>query len=318
MATLNKFFLVFAILCVVACDDILEDDISDDMVLPIYPSSGTTIESNVVTFQWNQLKGADDYRVQVFSDGQQMVLDSLVTSTHATFEMNPGNYQWRVRGENSAYESAYSFPLQFEVIASDDLSNQQVLLSAPAPNFMTNSTTFSISWQPLSAADSYSIEIINLTNSGTLVHEQSGITANSLALDATILTQDAEYQWKVKAVNSLGETPFSARNFSLDTTAPNQPQLSLPEDEANIGLSQTVIFEWSIATDSGVIQSPVSYIIEISTNNSFTNIIQTSSTTQPSFQQLFTVEGTYYWRVKAKDGAGNIGTPGTYFEFTID
>ena len=51
--------------------------------------------------------------------------------------------------------------------------------------------------------------------------------------------------------------------------------------------NQNINFNWSIAADSGVIQSSISYRIEISNDVSFTNILQASNISTSSFQQLF-------------------------------
>ena len=99
MKTINKLLLCIGVISLAACDDIIEKDITGDMVIPLYPMNDTEIESNVVNFQWNELDGADDYRIQVYSESNNMVLDSLVNETNFTYPLAPGHYQWRVRGE---------------------------------------------------------------------------------------------------------------------------------------------------------------------------------------------------------------------------
>ncbi|NUY79269.1 hypothetical protein HUK80_00060 [Flavobacterium sp. MAH-1] len=318
MKAINKIVLILLGLLCFSCEDIIEEDISDDTVTAVFPSPGTVVQSNVVTFQWQSLEGADEYRVQVYSSNQVIVADTLFSGTQATLPMNPGHYQWRVRGENSAYESSYSFPNAFDVVESDDLSQQQVILTAPAPDHLTNAPDFILSWEELSAADYYRLEILDVTNSSSLVYSQDNITQTSLTLNTTMIDQEGEYKWRVKAVNADGSTVFSSRNFSLDMTVPNAPQNSLPADEANFEPAQTVSFSWTQPQDSGVIQSAISYIIEISTNQGFTNIIQSSSVSATNFQQAFANTGDYYWRVKAKDAAGNISVPGPVYKFTVE
>ena len=146
---------------ITSCEDILAEDISNDIIQIIYPTEGVVIESNVVTFQWNELKGADDYRVQVYNMNQVKVHDTLVSRTTVSLPLSEGDYQWRVRGENNAYQSTYSLSIYFEVNESLDLTNQQVLLASPVTNFVTNQNNFTLSWDVLSAADSYTIEILN-------------------------------------------------------------------------------------------------------------------------------------------------------------
>lgn len=318
MKTINKIILFSLALLVLSCEDIIETDISDDIIQIISPQNNSEIVSNVVTFQWNSLKGANKYRVQVYGTGQTVVLDSLVTKTNFTYPLSQGDYQWRVRGENSAYESSYSFPVNFSVIETDDLSNQQVILNSPANGLFTNSTSLICSWQNISAAEYYELEVTNITNGQTIIYQQSNITATSAALSNTILTQDAEYQWKIKGVNSSSQTPFFSRNFSIDRVNPNQPQNNLPANNSIQIINNEIDFSWNSPTDNGVVQSSISYIIEFSNDITFTNIFQVSNSSSTSFQQSFSAAGIYYWRIKATDLAGNNSIYSTPFKFTIN
>ncbi|WP_146193514.1 hypothetical protein [Flavobacterium sediminis] len=315
----SYLFLMLGLLSFISCDDILEEDISNDIVQTTYPSEGDVIESNVVTFQWNELDGADDYRVQIYDLYQIKVYDTLVSAVNVSLPMAEGGYQWRVRGENSAYESTYSFPVYFEVNESFDLTDQQVILSSPVTNFVTNSTTFTLAWDELPVADYYKLEIVNNSTGGTIVYQQDNITTTSVTLNNTIISQDGSYTWKVKAINSISETStYTSRTFSIDTVNPNQPQNSLPANSSTQTVNQTISFSWTIPADSGTIQSAISYVIEIASDSAFTNILQSSNVSGTTFSQSFTSTGDYYWRVTAKDAAGNTGTPSSYFTFTVN
>mgnify|MGYP006158272071 FL=1 len=249
---------------------------------------------------------------------QVKLVDTLISQTQIILPLSEGNYQWRVRGENSAYQSTYSLPVSFEVNESEDLTSQQIILSSPVNNFMTNSDNFTLGWNTLSAADYYNLQLINNTLGGTIVFQQNNILSNTLTLNSTILSQDGNYTWKIKGVNGVSETVFSSRDFSLDTTLPNQPVNGLPANNSIQTINQNINFNWSIAADSGVIQSSISYRIEISNDVNFTTILQTSNISTNSFQQLFNSTGDYYWRVRAVDAAGNNGPFSNAFKFTIN
>lgn len=318
MKALNKIIVLLAVISLVACEDILEKNITNDTVQIIYPQNSQVIYSNVVDFQWNALNGAKKYRLQVYAASSNMVLDSLVTQTHFSFPLGEGNYQWRVRGENYAYTSNYTFNNSFSVIQSTDLTNQQVILSNPTDNFYTNNPALILNWQGLSAATSYNFELENVTNGASIVNQQSGLTSTSITLNSTILPTDAQYKWKIKGINSTSATAFSSRNFYLDRTNPNTPVATLPINNATQTLNQSINFTWTIPADVGTIQSTVSYSIEFSNDINFTTVLQTSSSTTTSFQQSFTATGDYYWRIKAKDLAGNTGVYSTPFKFTVN
>lgn len=316
MKTINKFFFYTLAVFAFSCDDILEEDITDDMVQIISPINNAEIESNVVNFRWNNIDGADKYRIQVYASNQSMILDTLVNPSGFTYPMRGGDFQWRIRAENSAYKSSYSFPANFTIIETDDLSNQQMILSSPREGFYFNNTNVTLSWQVLRAAEKYELDLTNLTTGA--VFPKSNLTTNSVIFSATELTQDAKYTWKVKAVNDSSETLYATRSFFIDRVNPNQPQNSLPANNSRQSANLQLDFTWNMPADNGAVQSPISYIIEFSNTADFNAITQTSNTLNPNFQQIFTVFGDYFWRIRAIDEAGNISTNSSVFKFTIN
>ncbi len=56
MKAISKVLLGFLCLTFYNCEDILEEDISDDIVFTIYPTEDLIIEINVVNFQWNDVE----------------------------------------------------------------------------------------------------------------------------------------------------------------------------------------------------------------------------------------------------------------------
>lgn len=301
------------------CEDIIEEDISDDEINITYPRN-QQIESNVVTFQWSALDGADDYRVQVYAENQNMVLDSLVETNSFTYELDPGTYQWRVRGENFAYETPYTFPVSFTMIATEDLTDQQVQLSSPAAGLHTQNTTQTFSWNGLAAAQQYAFQLVNITNGNAVVYQQDAITGTTLTLPSGTIAQDGQYQWKVKGIslNNGTETQYSTRTLYVDTTAPNPPQNAQPADESFEDAGIEVTLEWNTPPDVGVVTSAMTYIIQIATNESFGNVVLTDESPVETYDYTFTSEGDYYWRVKSVDAAGNESSYSTPFLITIE
>lgn len=318
MKTIIKLFLAVVFIAAMGCEDILEEDITNDMITVTYPLNNTQIESNVANFQWMELDGADDYRIQIFSTSQNVVLDSLVPTNHFTYSLAPGEYQWRVRGENFAYQTAYTFPLSFTMIETSDLTNQQLQLTNPSNNLYTQNTTPSFSWTGINAAEYYSFMLINVTDGNQIIHEEDEITGTSLTLGSSIITEDGQYQWRVKAVNSESETQYSTRTFYVDRTAPNSPQNMSPADETSVNPETELTFEWSPSEDTGVVISAVSYIFEISTTENFSNIIHTATPAIPSYDYTFVAEDTYYWRVKCIDEAGNQSGYSVAYQITVE
>ncbi|MEM0578689.1 hypothetical protein [Flavobacterium polysaccharolyticum] len=317
MRRLNRISLIAITLLLFSCDDILEKDITNDMIELISPINYDEIESNVVTFKWNSLSNSDKYRIQIFKTDKTKILDSLITKTNLTYPLLPGEYQWRVRGENFAYQSAFSLQADFSVIESSDLSNQQIILKSPNDNYFTRSSSITCNWQPLSKADYYEFELLNVTNGDTFVFKETNIINPTLIINNTHLNTEAKYKWKVKGINGTSETLFSSNTFSIDRTIPNQPSNTLPAQNATFTINQSINFSWSIPADVGAVQSLISYTIEFANDINFTTVIQKNDVSAASFDRAFTTIGTYYWRIKATDLAGNISIYSTPFKFIV-
>nr|WP_294922402.1 hypothetical protein [uncultured Flavobacterium sp.] len=316
MKTINKIILIVLAILTYSCDDILEEDISEETVQIISPTEDVTIESNVVDFKWGSLKGADKYRIQIYED-QVLLLDSLTSKTNITLPLETGSYSWSVRGENYAYESIYSFPSNFSTNIPDDLTDQQVVLSSPENNKFVNFINIPLIWEFLANATTYNVKIIN-TTSGLEVYSKPNLTAKSLTLDLASL-EDGNYEWQLTAKNDESETKrYSARKFNIDTTIPNQPKNTLPADNSTQTVNSNLAYTWNIAADIGTSKSPVSYIVEFASDADFNAIIETHNSNSTTLQRTASATGIYYWRVRATDEAGNIGTNSTGFKFTVN
>ncbi|WP_308993691.1 hypothetical protein QLS71_007945 [Mariniflexile litorale] len=289
-----------------SCDDILEENITDDIVQTSSPSEGVTIDGNTVQFSWFVLDGADDYRIQIIKGSQVVEVDSLITTNTFNYILNPGNYQWQVRGENFAYSTAYTFPVNFSVKISDDLSNQKVSLLTPSIDFYTNNANLTCTWEKFTTATSYNFELIKNLSGEQTVLQQPDLSTNSYTIDASKFDEDAKYIWKVKALNATSETEtvFSQRSIFIDRVAPNQPVLTLPADQGTT-TTKTVTFSWTNGTDSGNVKSTITYTIEVASDINFNTTIHSAKITTNTYQYTFVTAGTYHWRVKAIDKATN-------------
>lgn len=110
---------VFSILCLTSCEDILEvPDISNEQVGLLAPSQGSTVTDSTVHFNWDSVMGTDAYLVQIanpsFENANQFVLDTLVVvdstfvGSRITKTLSNGDYEWRVKAQNSAFDTEFS------------------------------------------------------------------------------------------------------------------------------------------------------------------------------------------------------------------
>jgi hypothetical protein len=306
MKKYSRVLVGFFVFLGLSCDDVFEEDISDDYMQIIAPLEGHVVEGNTVDFYWRELDGVDDYRIQVYNESQQILLDSLVPSSRLNLRyiLDSGSYQWRIRGENFAYETPYTFPVNFEVVPSEDLSNQTVQLSSPSNGIYTNSVDFIFTWESLENADDYTFHLIKVLNGEQTVYQNDDISETSLIISESNFVDDAQYIWKVKGENEVSETNFSERNLFLDRIAPNQPSLNTP-NQSEVIESTVINFNWLNGTDTGNVQSSIENVIEISEDFNFSSLVHSSEVSSNNYQYDVANSGTYYWRVRAIDLAGN-------------
>ncbi|QXP58406.1 hypothetical protein [Olleya sp. HaHaR_3_96] len=304
MQRINNILIILVLLFTISCDDILEEDISDDLVQITSPINNITLIGNTVNFTWQPLNGADSYRIQISELSQNIILDSLVSTSNFSYVMNSGSYQWRIKAENFSYQTDYTFPANFSLETSQNLDNQTVVLQTPSQNLYSNSNDFVFTWDELEAATSYDIDLLKNTTGLETVFQLSNITDNGVSVAASYFTDDAEYIWKIRGVNAMSQTDYSERSLYIDRQSPNQPNLVSPA-ELETTSTETVTFNWLNGTDTGTLQSEITNTFEIATDINFNAILYTEQTSNNTSQYEFTTTGTYYWRVKAVDLAFN-------------
>ncbi|WP_298892442.1 hypothetical protein [uncultured Psychroserpens sp.] len=307
MKKINSILLAAITIMSFSCDDIIEEDIANDTIQTVAPNEGATIDGNTVQFVWQALDGADDYRLQVINSNQALVVDSLTTATSLDIVLNPGSYQWRVKGENFAYTTQYTFPINFDVEASNDLTNQNVQLLTPSDDLYTNDpNSIILTWSSIISADSYTLDIVKINGGEQTVLQEPDITTTNYSPSSTVFDEDAEYIWRVKAVNATSQTNFSERSIFIDRVSPNQPSLTLPNDMEEF-TDFTVNFNWTNGADTGDLQSAITNTFEVSSDINFGTLVDSEDLQNNSYQYTFETTGTYYWRVRAYDSAGNVG-----------
>jgi len=311
-----------------SCGDIIEKDISDDTTTVIMPQVNDTVAVNPVHFKWDKLEGATKYRLEVvspsFANIDVFALDSVVTGTNFFFSLDSAEYQFRVTALNAGYESQTTAPITFWVGTSTGNTGGGVVLVSPLQNaYFGASFNGSFSWSSLAGTNTYTLEIHEGTTfAGAAIDyaDQLG-SVQYYSANATGLPEGA-YCWGVKAfLSNGGETAYSKRVFYIDTTDPGVAGMILPSTLQTV--SGTIAFTWSLPQDTGneISRSPITATIEIAQTANFSGTVHTYPFTTPGATtgnvnpQL--AAGTYYWRVRLKDAAGNSGTTGTPVQFQI-
>lgn len=98
----------------------------------------------------------------------------------------------------------------------------------------------------------------------------------------------------------------------VNNTAPTTPGLSYPTNNL-VCVSNTITFEWNAATDAQ--NDVVSYQLQIATDNSFTQNLNSSTITSLNKQITLEKGKLYYWRVKAVDSKNGSSNYSTVYNF---
>ncbi|UCC79315.1 MAG: S8 family serine peptidase [Candidatus Zixiibacteriota bacterium] len=120
------------------------------------------------------------------------------------------------------------------------------------------------------------------------------------------LTSDGTWYWKIRAGNGLSWSDFSpVQFFRLDITPPTLPVLISPADIWTT--DQRPQFEWQPSTDNG--SGMDKYILQVDDETGFSYPLSLEDSTSNTFYiPSFDLPSNYryYWRVLARDNAGNL------------
>ncbi len=285
---------LFACILLVSCEDFIEADLSKKQMTVLSPADNSVSPGFTQTFWWEDLKGADQYQIQIvkpsFAAIQEFIADTTVSASRLALTLSPGTYQWRIRAKNGS--SATGFITRTLTIDSTlNLSGQTLILSAPANNFYSNHFLNTFTWQTLPNAESYILQILE---SGSVIQTQ---TLTSISSSYTFGNEGA-YQWRVFAQNSNSNSAYSIRSITIDTTRPGIPLVLFPLTDTVT--SASIPLGWSIS------ESGCNSHVQISHDSTFASVIKDTLTAAASYTIFSPLTGQYYyWRVKAVDAALN-------------
>jgi hypothetical protein len=179
---------------------------------------------------------------------------------------------------------------------------------------ITNNATPTITWNSVTGAASYDVQIDNLASFAS--PEAAGNVATTSFTPSSPITPDTLYYYRVRAINATGGVGAwsAARSFTLDTAAPAAPVLSLP---ANAGSSVgNPTFTWAAVTGAKYYELQLALASDFGSPISLVPVMPiTVYTYKPT--TILNSMSTYYWRVRAQDVAGNWGGWSTTRSVTV-
>jgi parallel beta-helix repeat protein len=196
----------------------------------------------------------------------------------------------------------------FEYFTSNHKPSQ-VILTSPANNLFTSDSTPTLLWQKATDNESdtmtYYVEVDDRDGDWSSLVANFHTGTGILTWDINPTLPDGSYQWRVRANDSYQNGSWSSINkFTIDTKSPIANKPNVYGMFNNTG---TVQWWWNPSADTG--SKIEGYYVFIGTSPSGTDIINGEWLTITKYQLSGLSDGkTYYCRVKAKNGAGTIGS----------
>jgi len=286
----------------------------------VYPGPLQIINTSPVNFVWktfNIFGSYNRYQLQISTNSNfDPSYTYLTTDTSYSVNLSDGNYYWRVRAvasDNS--DSTYWTVSLFEL---DKTPPTVPNLVSPGNGAALNTSSVTLIWNRsqdnLSGVGQYEIQLANNPSFTNPITYLTSDTTNSISN-----LNDGTYYWRVRAEDNAGNLSGWSEvwSYEIDMTAPNTPYLVTPV--GGYLRNTAVTFIWtsvSKLTKFTAKPAPVVYDFYIDTTSSFATAIDT--TVQETTLTLTLPEGRYYWKVRARDLAGNIGDFSTNASFVLD
>ena len=304
-----------ALIALESCDDIIEEDLSNDTLRVLTPPPDFESNTSSISFFWEAIQGAEVYRLQVaqpdFMNPIEIRLDSAYSGNTVNIELGSGFYEWRMRAENFNSRTP-SVSGRSRIDSTAALTGTTPVLVEPLNNLFSNRDSLEFQWEALNNANEYRFEMFNTTE-----NELVDLSINQELSVWKTIPNEGVFTWSVQGINSFSVSNPAQRTFSIDRTPPPSVALTQPIEQAEVNQG-VITFKWQIPEDNGIVQSDRSYSFEMSNDQSFgsfqfgTPLIVASDSVNISLSG-----GDFFWRVQAIDAAGNDSIFSSVRELTV-
>ena len=188
-----------------------------------------------------------------------------------------------------------------EIISVPDISEDFIVLIAPADGTVLEDIDVTFSWEEIEFAEEYQIQVAqpNFTNANQVVLDTIlGDSVQSFRSFSTTLAPNM-YQWRVRGFNDNFQTDYTTQSFKIDTLQTDvdiSDQLVTaiaPVDNAEI-TAGNINFNWEAVANATMYQLQIAY----PNFQSPIQIVRDTLITTPLYTT--TLESNdYQWRVKA-------------------
>ncbi|MEX1275436.1 MAG: FG-GAP-like repeat-containing protein [Bacteroidota bacterium] len=275
------------------------------------PADAAVDQQVSLTLGWGSVAGANAYRLQLATDNtfNAVTYDqaNIGSTSHVPSGLlNNTTYYWRVSAGNEGGYSSFSSSRSFTTLPDVPASPA---LSVPIAGATNQPTGFSISWNSVSGASHYGLQVATDSLFTTITANQDSLVGTSAVISG--LANNNVYYWRVRGINVAGYGPFSSlRQFETVSNVPAAPGLVAPTNAAlNIPFATTL--SWN------AVGGATSYSLQVSTDSLFsTTIVDLQGISLTTFDLQGLLPNTiYYWHVSGT-GVGGAGVYSTTRSFT--
>jgi photosystem II stability/assembly factor-like uncharacterized protein len=179
------------------------------------PNDNSTNVNLDVLLKWDKVSDLVSYEIQIDDDpayGSPIFLATLENSINAELLKFGILYNWRVRALHAFDVSDWSETWNFTTVNS-------VNLETPANGAIDVQLSPPLTWTALTGIVSYEVQFNdNNTFTAPMIDEIVPVTSNSFFVPF-VLVKDAEYFWRVRAINGLDTSGWSS-TWSFTTLPP--------------------------------------------------------------------------------------------------
>jgi hypothetical protein len=251
-------------------------------------------------FTWSTVSGATGYHLQVSRSAAFTSVEfdrSGLSSPQDSVSGLSANttYFWRVNASNAAGTGPWSPVRQFTT-TQPSLAAPSLL--SPADNTVNVPVDTTFTWNAVSGASSYRIQISSDVAFATMYFDEGEIGSTSFLVSG--LETGTKYYWRVNASNGAGTSPYSAVwSFTTVMAAPLAPALDEPANDA-VNVPRYVSLVWTPVADA------YGYRVQLATDTAFSALILNEATVAAvSYFVGALAPGTrHYWRVNATNPGG--------------
>ncbi|MBN2305063.1 MAG: hypothetical protein JXQ72_11325 [Anaerolineae bacterium] len=275
------------------------------------PRDGSATRSTRPAFAWNAVPGAVEYEFLLDDDTDFSSPVETYSGPGQSFRpaapLDYGTYTWRVRVDTGTGSGFGDWMPTWEVIITP-ATPARVRLEALSNRALTNQAGPVFVWGAVAGVESYHIQIDD--TAGFSSPEQTAVV-DILTYTADPLAE-GRYFWRVRAINHLGAPgSWSAVwQVTVDTTPPAVPILIGPAEGASV-TNRMLRLTWDRVSDAG------RYDIQLDPDPAFV-LPAIDAGARTSYRTPLPLSyGTYHWRARAIDSAGNMSAWSVGRNFTI-